>query len=460
MDIRCKRCFKKYDESFPLCPRCGKESVYKRSDSYNRECDTYKSNEKVKKESFVRKVIESYDRNKIDEDDRQSKDNNEYEYTGQIQDDILDKIWEYIASGFNTIFKVLIKYRHCEFCGKKNRESDFYCSECKNGFTTKSNESKVDERIIHEKSFRETAKEFISIQDGRVDFDLFLKKLENNKFDFNSWNQNGEFKTGIRTSKFISMALYTFLITIIFLSNIDKNGVSTIFYVWFFVILILGNLFAIPLTKRYLSEAITINNYYISVYNGNSRNQIEAYGCKPENIKSFELIYDSRKKLEIVIFRSKNGMNVSNPIYSLSVARYENKDMLAAYILLFACENNKSVYIKTELEDDIDEEIKEIEEIKVADKLFVRIDSKVKGKTLTDLEYSSHIAYLKNVSESSYFMGGAFENESGGMIIFSAIDLEDATEISNDDPIIRSGVYTFELMEWNIVLKSKSNYIV
>lgn len=502
MEIRCKRCFKKYDDSFPLCPRCGKKSEYKSANRYNtnyKRYDTEQKSEKkrektddpkvekdnegiVEKTSFIKSVIESYDTNKthvgvgVDEE-------NTYNYTGEIVDDKLDEIWLLLIKKTMPLFDKFLAYRYCKFCGNKSRLSDFYCSVCKNGYQGDKDNSIEANDNINPQKFSELVKGFISLQNGSVDFELFLSVLNKSGFDYNNWNIDGEFKTGIRSSKYTAMLLYS-VILIVILISMTSNGGSQIMTMWFLAMLVGGNLFAIPLSKRIFSESITINNLYISVKNNQSRYELEAYGTNPKNVKSIELIYNSESKIQNIIFRSKKGSDVKNLVYSLSLIKYANRESLVEYILLFACKNDISLYIsKEELESDVIEtvrkeaiksqhtediskenNIKEINKIikdeKEYESLFVRIDTKVEGMTLTELEFDAHLSYLKDISKEAYFMGGGFVNETAGMIIFSAIDKIDANEISKEDPLIKSGAYTYELKEWNIVIKSKKNYII
>lgn len=88
-------------------------------------------------------------------------------------------------------------------------------------------------------------------------------------------------------------------------------------------------------------------------------------------------------------------------------------------------------------------------------KLFVRIDRKIGEENLTEDDYKAHISYLKNVASSRYFKGGGFANTTGGMIIFSAENIKEATDLCDQDPIIITKKYTYDLNEWTIVIDSE-----
>ncbi len=94
--------------------------------------------------------------------------------------------------------------------------------------------------------------------------------------------------------------------------------------------------------------------------------------------------------------------------------------------------------------------------LKKGDRLFVRIDY----KNDTDMEiepnvFKEHIEYLEGIAEDRLFIGGGFEHEKGGMIIYKARDLEEAKYIADHDPIIKSQLYSYKINEWNLAIVSK-----
>ena len=44
---------------------------------------------------------------------------------------------------------------------------------------------------------------------------------------------------------------------------------------------------------------------------------------------------------------------------------------------------------------------------------------------------------------------------NGAMILFEAQDLEEAQQLSDEDPIIKSGLYRYELKQWNVMITPK-----
>lgn len=92
--------------------------------------------------------------------------------------------------------------------------------------------------------------------------------------------------------------------------------------------------------------------------------------------------------------------------------------------------------------------------MKKGDKLFVRIDYRNNDEEFGTKDFEDHIDYLKEVAVERFFIGGGFEKEKGGMIIFKANNLAEAEEIAKNDPIIKRGLYTYKIYEWSLVLLS------
>ncbi len=92
--------------------------------------------------------------------------------------------------------------------------------------------------------------------------------------------------------------------------------------------------------------------------------------------------------------------------------------------------------------------------MKKGDKLFVRIDYRNDKKDFESSDFEDHIEYLEGVAKERTFLGGGFEKENGGMIIFKAKNIEEAKNIANNDPLIKRELYTYKLYEWNLAIIS------
>lgn len=87
--------------------------------------------------------------------------------------------------------------------------------------------------------------------------------------------------------------------------------------------------------------------------------------------------------------------------------------------------------------------------------IYVRIDYRIEETEFCDSDFNDHIEYLRNVAAERSFAGGGFENEKGGMILFRANSLSEAMNIANNDPLIKRGLYSCKIYEWNPILFSK-----
>lgn len=90
------------------------------------------------------------------------------------------------------------------------------------------------------------------------------------------------------------------------------------------------------------------------------------------------------------------------------------------------------------------------------DKLFVRIDYKNDAAKVSSKDFQDHLDYLKGVAAERYFIGGGFNNASGGMLLFKAKSLEEAKMIAEKDPIIKRRFFRAEVYEWELLILSNN----
>lgn len=69
---------------------------------------------------------------------------------------------------------------------------------------------------------------------------------------------------------------------------------------------------------------------------------------------------------------------------------------------------------------------------------------------MTDSIYQEHLTYVRSVARERLLLGGGFSNAAGGMILFEAVDLDEAQEIVRSDPIIERGFYRCDLFVWEL----------
>ena len=92
--------------------------------------------------------------------------------------------------------------------------------------------------------------------------------------------------------------------------------------------------------------------------------------------------------------------------------------------------------------------------MKKGDKLYVRIDYRT-DKDFTNQDLQEHLVYVNNVAKERYFVGGGFSDTDGGLCLFEADNFEEAEKISLNDPIIKKGIYRYDIHEWNLAVLSK-----
>ena len=92
--------------------------------------------------------------------------------------------------------------------------------------------------------------------------------------------------------------------------------------------------------------------------------------------------------------------------------------------------------------------------LKKGSTLYVRVDHKAEEKNIAPHDFEDHLTYVRNVAEERYFIGGGFSNIDGGMCLFEAKNLEEAQNIAQNDPIIKKGLYRYEIFEWKLAVLS------
>jgi uncharacterized protein YciI len=65
-----------------------------------------------------------------------------------------------------------------------------------------------------------------------------------------------------------------------------------------------------------------------------------------------------------------------------------------------------------------------------------------------------HVAYMKTCFEQGrILMGGPFADDSGGMMLLEAGDLQEATNIARADPKVRDGLLVVQVHPWRVVFE-------
>ena len=98
--------------------------------------------------------------------------------------------------------------------------------------------------------------------------------------------------------------------------------------------------------------------------------------------------------------------------------------------------------------------------LKEGSTLYVRIDHKIGEAMETEQDAMDCMAYLQEMAKGRLVLAGLFgdieqECVDGAMLIFEAKDLDEATKLSDADPIIARGFYRYELRKWNLMQVSE-----
>jgi uncharacterized protein YciI len=85
---------------------------------------------------------------------------------------------------------------------------------------------------------------------------------------------------------------------------------------------------------------------------------------------------------------------------------------------------------------------------------FVKIERGIIEKAAFDQHVPAHIAYVKNlIAKGHQARTGYWAERGGGMLVFQADSLAEATAIVQADPLIENGCVEYELHEWRIVVE-------
>lgn len=92
--------------------------------------------------------------------------------------------------------------------------------------------------------------------------------------------------------------------------------------------------------------------------------------------------------------------------------------------------------------------------MKAGDILFVRITQRVESNDIGPTDFEEHFKYLTQLMSERTLIAGGFNNVAGGMVVYSAKNFDEAKQISDNDPLIKRNLYTYELREWELAIVS------
>jgi len=94
-------------------------------------------------------------------------------------------------------------------------------------------------------------------------------------------------------------------------------------------------------------------------------------------------------------------------------------------------------------------------QLKNGTRLYAQIDFPVEGKEFDAKVYEEAVAFANNMVKERYCKIGIFSNTEGAMCLFEAESLDEAHALAQSGPLIKHGLYRYELYEWNLVITSE-----
>ncbi len=90
------------------------------------------------------------------------------------------------------------------------------------------------------------------------------------------------------------------------------------------------------------------------------------------------------------------------------------------------------------------------------EKYFVRIDLRLKEGRASEIILQKHFDYLHSLCKTTKMKAGGFSSDNEvGMIIFKAHSESHAKLLCDNDPIFSTGLYSYKLFKWNVLLNSQ-----
>ena len=74
------------------------------------------------------------------------------------------------------------------------------------------------------------------------------------------------------------------------------------------------------------------------------------------------------------------------------------------------------------------------------------------GKPLSEQPLKEHVAYMLDLHRRGTLrMAGGFADNSGGAAFIDAANVDEARQIAEADPAVKSKVFVYQLHQWNLV---------
>lgn len=84
---------------------------------------------------------------------------------------------------------------------------------------------------------------------------------------------------------------------------------------------------------------------------------------------------------------------------------------------------------------------------------FVKIERGKVDKEVFDRHVPAHVEYVRALNDRGHrARSGYWVGREGGMMLFDAVDKQEARRILEQDPLILNGCVDYELHEWRVVI--------
>lgn len=406
MIIRCKRCFKKHDVSHGVCPRCS-------YDNYKIKKQSSPSNPNV--ETYTERLIHFFARFKKD----------------------------YITNG------------SCQFCNTIIYNKNSGCNFCHAKYKPNLEVNQRSSKSASSQLLKNIANQQLKSNSTNLDLSTFKKELESNGFNLSAWNDQFEYQSGHVPDPRIFVPIYWAALFMFW----SSYGWWINFYtaLSFVFLLIIGSLLVFLFCINYRLQFIETFKDKLGYYKPGRYDNVH-HELKVEDVKLLELVLNEEHLISNIVFHAKTNAKIEALVYSVNVDNFDKKEDIPHHFMLYCLKHGIKLSFSL-LSANNDDNLNILEgnvenKETLQNTLYVRIDEKIRNKPLSNEEFEQHIKYLKNISEERYFMGGGFKKESGGMILFSAKNMDEAHSIAENDPIILNGAYRYDLKEWEVKFRS------
>ena len=87
--------------------------------------------------------------------------------------------------------------------------------------------------------------------------------------------------------------------------------------------------------------------------------------------------------------------------------------------------------------------------------LFLKIDFRIQGTKSTTDCCGARINNSVQIKSSKYLIAGGFLNKNKGALVFKARNLEEATQVVNNNALINNNLYKYELLKYDLLTVSQ-----